>query len=154
MAENEEQSVLTLGSLCVPCCERSIDWTKSYIQFIVFFNIFVLCEFKLYFIYIFCRFLWPLLIVSLSIVTCTFELMFIYHGADIKDYSFATECFCYFLIVFSIPIVYITVLLNRNNIMQILDTMNRDFLFICNLESKYRFVYLCTYPKMITLCES
>nr|AQQ73502.1 olfactory receptor 22 [Heliconius melpomene rosina] len=88
------------------------------------------------------RFLWPVISVLLSIITCAFELMFIHHGVDIEDYSFATECFCYFLIIFTIPIVYTSVMLNRNNIIQILDTMNRDFLFICNLGSKYRKTFL------------
>lgn len=94
---------------------------------------------------IFFRFLWPVVTVLLALISCSFELMFIYHGVDIGDYSFATECFCYFLIIFTIPIVYISVLFNRNNIMQILDTMNRDFIFICSLGSKYRLVCLFNY---------
>ncbi|XP_063824512.1 odorant receptor 13a-like [Ostrinia nubilalis] len=84
------------------------------------------------------RFLWPFLNLSLSIIGIAFQLIFVYHGIEVEDYSFATECFCYFVMLSVIPILYGSVLMNNRNVVLLLDKMNKDFKFICKLSFKYR----------------
>uniref|UniRef100_A0A0K8TU53 Odorant receptor n=1 Tax=Epiphyas postvittana TaxID=65032 RepID=A0A0K8TU53_EPIPO len=84
------------------------------------------------------RFVWPLLSALLAMIANCFELMFMWHGFEIKDYGFVTECFCYFFILGSVVIVYISMLRNRDKIFMLSNNMNKDFLFICNLGSQYR----------------
>ncbi|XP_023941790.1 odorant receptor 67c-like [Bicyclus anynana] len=88
------------------------------------------------------RLIWPILSAALSLVATSFEAIFIYHGVAVKDYSFATECFCYFIIMTAVPVVYTSMILNREKIVDLLNSMNRDFLHICSLGSKYRSTFL------------
>ncbi|XP_050343602.1 odorant receptor Or2-like [Nymphalis io] len=88
------------------------------------------------------RFCWPLLSIILALVGAAIELMIIRHGIVTGDYSLATECFCYFIILTTIPLVYISVLFGRTKILQLLNSMDRDFLYICRLETKYRNLFL------------
>ncbi|XP_045446827.1 odorant receptor 49b-like [Melitaea cinxia] len=88
------------------------------------------------------RFCWPVLSTMLTFVGASMELMFIYHGIDTEDYSFATECFCYFLILSTVPLVYTSALSGRIEIVNLLNSMNQDFLYICKLECKYRRSFL------------
>nr|AOG12933.1 odorant receptor [Eogystia hippophaecolus] len=84
------------------------------------------------------RYIWPIFGLLLTFVGFTFELIFIYHGLTIQDYSFATESFCYTIILGVIPIVYTTVLLNKEKIIQLIEDMNGDFIYICRLGSEYK----------------
>ncbi|XP_052740755.1 odorant receptor 13a [Bicyclus anynana] len=88
------------------------------------------------------RFIWPVLSCTMTLMASSFEATFIYHGVAVKDYSFATECFCYFIILTIIPLIYTSMILNRQKIVDILNSMNRDFLYICSLGSKYRSTFL------------
>lgn len=88
------------------------------------------------------RFCWPVLSTMLTFVGASMELMFIYHGIDTEDYSFATECFCYFLILSTVPLVYTSALSGRIEIINLLNSMNQDFLYICKLECKYRYLLI------------
>nr|QEI46828.1 odorant receptor 12 [Galleria mellonella] len=88
------------------------------------------------------RFFWPFLCISITIVAIVLEAMFVVHGVLIKDYAFATECFFYFLLLGMILAVYASVLYNKNEILQLIDDMNNDFVFIRTMESKYRNSFL------------
>nr|AIT72017.1 olfactory receptor 64 [Ctenopseustis obliquana] len=88
------------------------------------------------------RFIWPVLCVLLSLVASGLEIMFIWHGIAIKDYGFATECFCYFFILGAVVIVYFSMLTNREKIFLLADNLNKDFLYICNLGAHYRKTFL------------
>ncbi|XP_061377545.1 odorant receptor 13a-like [Danaus plexippus] len=88
------------------------------------------------------RFFWPIITLGWSIVGISFELMFIYHGVTVADYSFATECFCYFLILGTVPLVLMSILFNRTKILIILELMNKDFLYVSSLGLKYRDIFL------------
>ncbi|KAM3967163.1 odorant receptor 10-like [Aphomia sociella] len=70
------------------------------------------------------------------------EAIFVVHGILVMDYSFTTECFFYFLILGIVITVYGSVLYNKDSIIQLLNDMNEDFLYICNMESKYRDQFL------------
>ncbi|XP_026737600.1 odorant receptor 13a-like [Trichoplusia ni] len=72
----------------------------------------------------------------------TFEEIFIWHGVTEKDYSFATECFCYWVILGGIPMVYVSVLVNMQKIYDIVEEMNKDFIFVCSLSPRYRKPFL------------
>lgn len=68
----------------------------------------------------------------------TFEIIFMKHGITIKDYAFATESLCYFIIISSIPIVNISVLINKSKVMKLLECLNRDFVYVRTLEPRYK----------------
>ncbi|XP_045765451.1 odorant receptor 13a-like [Maniola jurtina] len=80
--------------------------------------------------------------------------MFIYHGVATKDYSFATESFCYFITLFAVPIVNTSFLVNRGKLVELLYAMDKDFQYICNLESKYRNTFLKGQLLIWQLCIS
>ncbi|XP_068630996.1 odorant receptor 13a-like [Battus philenor] len=88
------------------------------------------------------RFVWPFIYNSFSIMAMVLEIIFIEHGISVKDYSFATESFCYFIIITSIPIVNISVLMNKKKLLNLLEHMNRDFVYICGLDMKYKNQFL------------
>ncbi|XP_063360466.1 odorant receptor Or2-like [Cydia amplana] len=88
------------------------------------------------------RFIWPVLSTLITLIATAFEMMFIWRGITIRDYNFATECFCYFFILGSVSIVYSSVLLNRPRIFELLNNMNNDFVFICGLGREYRKCFL------------
>nr|ARO76454.1 odorant receptor 49 [Conogethes punctiferalis] len=84
------------------------------------------------------RFIWPFMSSALSMVAIGFEAIFVFHGIEVKDYAFATECFCYFILLGVIPLVYGSVLFNRQNMLQIMESMNNDFKCVCKLDARYR----------------
>ncbi|XP_072940129.1 odorant receptor 13a-like [Epargyreus clarus] len=88
------------------------------------------------------RFLWPSFSIATTAVACAFEMMFMYHGYKVKDYTFATESFCYFLVMGTIPLVYASLLMNRTKILKLLDDMNTDFKYICSLGEQYKNKFL------------
>nr|WCC57462.1 odorant receptor 5 [Papilio machaon] len=88
------------------------------------------------------RFIWPFIYNSLTIMALTFEIIFMKHGITIKDYAFATECLCYFIIISSIPIVNISVLLNKAKVMKLLECLDKDFIYVRSLESRYKSPFL------------
>ncbi|KAI8424166.1 hypothetical protein MSG28_002756 [Choristoneura fumiferana] len=91
------------------------------------------------------RFVWPLLSSILSLIANSFEMMFIWHGVTTKDYGFATECFCYFFILGSVVVVYVSMLMNREKIFTLSNNMNKDFILICSLGSQYSFpIFIAT----------
>uniref|UniRef100_A0A0K8TUR5 Odorant receptor n=1 Tax=Epiphyas postvittana TaxID=65032 RepID=A0A0K8TUR5_EPIPO len=100
------------------------------------------------------RFLWPLLSSMLSLVASSLEIMFIWHGIDIKDYGLATESFCYVFILNSVIIVYFCMLMNRGRLFMLLHNMNKDFIFICNLGPQYRDAFLKGQLLIWKLCWS
>ncbi|XP_069358455.1 odorant receptor 13a-like [Maniola hyperantus] len=100
------------------------------------------------------RFVWPLLISAAALISSAYELMFIYHGVAIKDYSFATESFYYLITVFTVPIVITSLLVNKRKLVDLLYSMDRDFQYICSLESKYRNTFLKGQLLIWQLCIS
>uniref|UniRef100_A0A2A4JTU3 Odorant receptor n=1 Tax=Heliothis virescens TaxID=7102 RepID=A0A2A4JTU3_HELVI len=88
------------------------------------------------------RFIWPCICIQLSIVAMSLELIFIWRGVTTKDYSFATECFCYWVILGCIPMVYISIVVNTNKIYDIVVTMNEEFIYVCSLGDRHRKPFL------------
>ncbi|CAG9795153.1 unnamed protein product [Diatraea saccharalis] len=67
-----------------------------------------------------------------------FQTIFVYHGLQIHDYSFATECFCYLILLGIIPIVYASHVFNKDKIIEITEDMNKDFLNIYQLDARHK----------------
>ncbi|XP_022825109.1 odorant receptor 13a-like isoform X1 [Spodoptera litura] len=88
------------------------------------------------------RLIWPSICIQLSIIGMTFEEMFIWRGVSLKDYSFATECFCYWLLLGCIPTVYVSILVHTNKIYDIVVKMNEEFIYVCSLGPTYRKPFL------------
>ncbi|RVE43853.1 hypothetical protein evm_011521 [Chilo suppressalis] len=82
------------------------------------------------------RFLVPAICLGLTFMATGMEMMFVLHGIQIKDYSFATECFCYCVMLGIIPVFYATNLHKKKYLLQILEDMAEDFVFICKLDTK------------------
>lgn len=89
-------------------------------------------------LYLCFRFIWPMIGIGFSIVGISLEILFIWHYLSVKDYSYATECFCYAVILGCIPMVFISVFLNADHIFVIIEKMNEDYIFICNLGPRYK----------------
>lgn len=87
----------------------------------------------------FFRLIWPGGSILLCMLAVCLESMFIYHGLTTKDYSFATECFCCFVLLGTMPVVSLSVLKNKDNILDLIENMNETFIYIRRLESKYRY---------------
>ena len=87
---------------------------------------------------LFYRFIWPIICIQLSIVTMTLEEIFIWHGVTVRDYAFATECFCYWVILGCIPTVYCGIIVRTDRIRDIVLKMNEEFIFVCKLGSSHR----------------
>ncbi|XP_053603697.1 odorant receptor 13a-like [Plodia interpunctella] len=98
------------------------------------------------------RFFWPIICVILAIVAVTLEGIFIYHFIMIEDYSIATECFCYFVLLGIIPFIYITVMYNKQNILELVENMNNDFIYISKLSPKYRDSFFKGHLLIYKLC--
>uniref|UniRef100_A0AAU6ND71 Odorant receptor n=1 Tax=Mythimna loreyi TaxID=667449 RepID=A0AAU6ND71_9NEOP len=88
------------------------------------------------------RYIWPVICIQMSIVAMTLEEIFIWHGLSIEDYSFATESFCYWVIVGCIPTVYCSIIIKTDKIHDIVVKMNEEFIFICSLGPRYRKPFL------------
>ncbi|XP_037868910.1 odorant receptor 13a-like [Bombyx mori] len=88
------------------------------------------------------RLIWPGGSILLCMLAVCLESMFIYHGLTTKDYSFATECFCCFVLLGTMPVVSLSVLKNKDNILDLIENMNETFIYIRRLESKYRNSFL------------
>ncbi|KAJ2952088.1 hypothetical protein O0L34_g4358 [Tuta absoluta] len=84
------------------------------------------------------RFLIPILCLIVVLCALGFELMFINRGVQIEDYSFAAESFCYVTLLGTAPVLYASILMHRDIIIDQIDLMNKDFLYIRNLEPRYR----------------
>ncbi|KAI5632192.1 7tm odorant receptor domain-containing protein [Phthorimaea operculella] len=84
------------------------------------------------------RFFIPTLCSMAVFVGLGFELMFIHHGIDIKDYPFAAESFCYIMLLVTVPNLYTSVLMRRDLIIEQIDLINGDFLYIRNLGPRHR----------------
>lgn len=74
-----------------------------------------------------------------SIVWLTLELIFLKHYLDVADYFHATECFCYFVILGCVPMVFVSLFVNSGAIYAIVEKMNEDFHAILNLGPRYRY---------------
>ncbi|XP_013200165.1 odorant receptor 85b [Amyelois transitella] len=98
------------------------------------------------------RFFWPIICVSLAIVAVTLESIFVHHFVMIKNYSDATECFCYFVLLGIIPFIYVTVLYNKEKILELVEDMNEDFVYISKLTPKYRDSFFQGHLLIYKLC--
>nr|AZT78920.1 odorant receptor [Dioryctria abietella] len=98
------------------------------------------------------RFVWPVICIKLAIVAVTLEGIFVYHGLEVKDYTFATECFCYFVLLGILPVVYVPIMLNKQSILQLADDMNNDFIYISSLGPKYRESFFKGHLVIYKLC--
>ncbi|KAL0852346.1 hypothetical protein ABMA28_000549 [Loxostege sticticalis] len=86
----------------------------------------------------FIRFLNPVLNSTMVLIAVVMEVIFVTHGIKTVDYSFSTECFCYLVMLLYVPVLYFSVLVNKDSMLEILDQMEGDFKFICNLDDKHR----------------
>ncbi|XP_059056635.1 odorant receptor 82a-like [Achroia grisella] len=88
------------------------------------------------------RFIWPFVCISIVIIGLVLQGICVVHGVIVKDYTVATECFFYFLLLGVIIAVYGGILSNREKIFKLLDDMDNDFLLIHTMEPKYRDYFL------------
>ncbi|KAL4708280.1 hypothetical protein ACJJTC_007686 [Scirpophaga incertulas] len=88
------------------------------------------------------RIIWPLGNVMMSFVSIGLELMFVLHGITTKDYFFATECFSYFVMMGIVPFIYGSLIINRKDLLILVDEMNNDFIVICAATSHHRKYFL------------
>nr|ALM26213.1 odorant receptor 24 [Athetis dissimilis] len=88
------------------------------------------------------RFIWPSFCIVLSTVAMVLEALTIWHGVSVKDYSIATECFCYWVILSAIPTVNGGISTNTAKIRDLVKKMNEEFIFVCSLGPKHRKPFL------------
>ncbi|KAL0902711.1 hypothetical protein ABMA27_000523 [Loxostege sticticalis] len=86
----------------------------------------------------FLRFLNPVLNSLMIFIAVVMEMICVIHGIQTLDYSFFTECFCYLVMLLYVPVLYFSVLGNKDSMLEILHQMEGDFKFICNLGDKHR----------------
>ncbi|XP_059056842.1 odorant receptor 49b-like [Achroia grisella] len=88
------------------------------------------------------RFILPCLCILFIIVSIVLESLCVFHGITVKDYSLATECFLYCLVLGMVLVVYYGTLTNKDKILHLIEDMNNDFLFIRIMDFKYRNTFL------------
>ncbi|XP_049870427.1 odorant receptor 85c-like isoform X2 [Pectinophora gossypiella] len=84
------------------------------------------------------RYVYPMLNTTMALIASAFQMMFMYRGVTIEDYAFASESFCYVVILGTAPLVYISTLYNTDIIITQLNEMDKDFIFISSLTTKHR----------------
>ncbi|XP_031768249.2 odorant receptor 30a-like isoform X2 [Galleria mellonella] len=98
------------------------------------------------------RFILPTVYISFTFIGVAFESIGLFHGVIVQDYAFATESFFYFLFLLMDLTVVCSVLYNKDEILQLLEDMNNDFIFIRTMESKHRDTFMAGQLFIHKLC--